>query len=226
MAEVNQERSVIYSFCSGYPERYFKKGRPLFYQGEIPQSVFFIKSGMIKFYNITSSGEEKIIGFESKNGLLPLEWLFKRSPVSLYYYDTVEDTQVFSVPRQDLMDYIGQNKQVAAELLDAYVGAYIGKTIHLHALEQSKARDKLLYILQFLVLRFGDKMDEKHTRITLRLTHQDIANLIGTTRETVSTEMSRITKLGVVKTKDLHYIVDTDKALRMLGESDFGELKL
>ncbi len=226
MAEVNQDRSLLYSFCSGFPERYFKKGRPLFYQGEIPQTVFFIKSGMIKFYNITSAGEEKIIGFESKDGLIPLEWLFKRSPVSLYYYDTVEDTQVYSVPRQDLMDYIAQNKQIAVELLDTYVGAYIGKTIHLHALEQSKARDKLLYILQFLVLRFGEAEDSKHTKITLRLTHQDIANLIGTTRETVSTEMSKITKQGVVKSKDLHYIVDTDKALRLLGESDFGDLKL
>jgi CRP/FNR family transcriptional regulator len=217
---------LLRDFSAKFPLRHFKKDRPLFYQGEVPQSAFFVKSGVIKYYNISSSGEEKIVGYETTDGLTPLEWVFSRSPVALYYYDSFTDTQIHSIPRSDLIDFISSQHDLTVSLLNRYVGAYIGKTIHLHALEQSKAREKLLYIFQYLVLRFGEAVNDKEYKISLRLTHQDIANFMGVTRETVSTEISRLSKDGVIKTKDLHYVVNTDKALRLLGESDFNKLTL
>jgi hypothetical protein len=50
--------------------------------------------------------------------------------------------------------------------------------------------------------------------------------LIGITRETVTAEISKLTKTGVIKSENLHYIVDTDKALRMVGENDFDQINL
>lgn len=214
------------NYYSKYPVRLIKKGRPLFYQGEIPRTAYFVKSGVIKFYNITSNGEEKIVGYEATDSLMPNEWLFGKSPVSLYYYDTFTDCEVYSIPRSELLEIINTDKQVAVSLLNRYISMYIGSTMHLHALEQLKAREKLLHILQYLVLRFGTEVKSKSFRIGLRLTHQDIANLVGLTRETVSTEISKLRKDGVLEIVDLHYVVDTDKALRIVGESDFNDLVL
>jgi CRP-like cAMP-binding protein len=96
----------------------------------------------------------------------------------------------------------------------------------LHALEQSKVRQKLLAMLQYLALRFGKpNVGSKH-RINLRLTHQEIANLLGATRETTSTELGKLTKEGVVKIDNSQYLIDTDKAQRLLGEDDFKGLRL
>jgi CRP/FNR family cyclic AMP-dependent transcriptional regulator len=223
---LNQDQELLRQFCAKYPLRYFKKNRPLYYQGEVPQTIFFIKSGVVKFYNITVSGDEKIIGYESKDGLMPVEWLFNRSPVSLYYYDTFTDSQLHAVPREDLISLVNENHSVALTLLERYVSLYIGAKMHLHALEQSKARDKLLHIFQYLAMRFGEPINKNQSKIELRLTHQDIASLIGMTRETVTSEISKLSKTGIIKTDNLHYLVDTDKALRMLGESDFSELNL
>lgn len=209
-----------------FPLRQIKKGRPILYQGEIPQTTFFIKSGVIKVYNITTSGEEKTVGYESADGLMPLEWLFGRSPVSLYYYDTFTDCQVHSVPKPDLLEILNLNPNLANFLLNRAISLYISSTIHLHALEQSKARDKLLYILQYLVMRFGKQLNSEESLIELRLTHQEIANLIGITRETASTEIGRLTKTGILRQEHLHYVINTNKALRQLGESDFAELTL
>ena len=211
---------------SKFPLRQIKKGRPILYQGEIPQSIFFVKSGVIKVYNITAGGEEKTVGYESADGLMPLEWLFGRSPVSLYYYDTFTDCQVHSVPKNDLLEILGSDPTLANFLLNRSISLYISSTIHLHALEQSKARDKLLYILQYLVMRFGKQLNADESLIELRLTHQEIANLIGITRETASTEIGRLTKAGILRQEKLHYVVNTNKALRQLGESDFAEVSL
>lgn len=209
-----------------FPLRQIKKGRPILYQGEIPQSVFFIKSGVIKIYNITATGEEKTVGYESADGLMPLEWLFGRSPVSLYYYDTFTDCQVHSVPKNELVEILNEDAAAASTLLNRSISLYISSTIHLHALEQSKARDKLLYILQYLVMRFGKQLSKDESLIELRLTHQEIANLIGITRETASTEIGRLIKTGILRQEKLHYVVNTNKALRQLGENEFADIKL
>jgi CRP/FNR family cyclic AMP-dependent transcriptional regulator len=218
--------AILRDFCSKYPLRHFKKNRPIFYQGEIPQSVFYIKGGVAKLYNITNGGDEKIVGYESADGLMPLEWMFNRSPVALFYYDTFTDAEMYSVPKNELLEFIKNTHQLALTLLDRYVGSYIGKIVHLHALEQSKARDKMLYIWQYLVLRFGKPISKTHYKVDLRLTHQEIANLIGVTRETVSMEISKLTKTGILNSKDSHYIVNVDRAMRELGENDFNKLVL
>jgi CRP/FNR family transcriptional regulator len=223
---LDSDHDQLKQFCSKFPLRYFKKNRPLFYQGEVPHTAFYIKSGVAKIYNITTAGEEKIVSYVSTPGLLPTGWIFGRSRVALYYYDTFTDCQLYSVPRAELLDFVNSNQTASISLLDHYISMYVAATIHLHALEQSRARDKVLHIMQFLVLRFSKPVDKNRHRIELRLTHQEIANLIGVTRETVTSEISKLTKLGILKSENLHYVVDTDKALRMLGEKDFDKFSL
>jgi len=225
-SKLQHDPEVLQQFFAKYPSRLIKKGRPLFYQGEIPRSALFVKSGVVKLYNISANGEEKIVGYEGHDAILPSEWLFSRSPVSLYYCDTFVDCEVVSIPRDDFIDFVNANKEIGLALLDRYVSMYIGSTMHLHALEQLRSGDKLLHILQYLVLRFGKEVSKNHYQIPLRLTHQEIANLVGLTRETVSTEIGKLKKAGILSIKDVYYIVDIDKAVRILGESDFNELVL
>lgn len=224
--KLNYQDDTLRDYMARYPSRIIKKGRPLFYQGEIPRSALFIKSGVVKLYNISANGEEKIVGYEGHDALLPSEWLFSRSPVSLYYSDTFIDCEVASVPRDDVLELINTKSEVGLALLDRYISMYIGSTMHLHALEQLRSGDKLLHILQYLVLRFGKEVSKNHFQIPLRLTHQEIANLVGLTRETVSTEIGKLKKSGILSMKDVYYVVDIDKAVRILGESDFNELVL
>lgn len=209
-----------------YPIRDLSKNRPLLYQGEIPTMAFYVKSGIVKIYNITGEGEERIVGYESSGGLFPIEWLFSRSQVALYYYDTFTDCEVIRIPKDELIQVLSEHPKAAASYLDRTLAMLMGSTIHLHALQQPKARQKLLYIMQYLVLRFGHKVDKDLQIIDLRLTHQEIANIIGITRETISTEISRLTKEGVLSIDDYRYVVNMDKAIRLLGEDDFNQLIL
>ncbi len=211
---------------SSYPVREIPKNRPLLFQGEIPSMVFYIVSGIVKIYNITNQGEEKIVTYESAGGFLPIEWLFGRAPVSLYYCDTFTDCQFVRLPKAELLELLKSDQSASLTLLDRSVAMYIGSTMQLYALEQSKVRQKLLAILQYLVLRFGKRIKENNYRLELRLTHQEIANMLGATRETISTELGKLSKEGVVQIEQSEYIVNTDKAQRLLGEEDFKELKL
>jgi CRP/FNR family transcriptional regulator, cyclic AMP receptor protein len=220
------ELQALEKSLSKNPVREIPKNRPLLYQGEIPTMAFYVKSGIVKIYNITGDGEERVVGYESSGGLMPIEWLFGRSQVSLYYYDTFTDCEVIRVPKEELLDYMNINPKVALSYLDRSLAMLMGATIHLHALQQPKARQKLLYIMQYLVLRFGLPGKQNKQMIDLRLTHQEIANIIGITRETVSTEISKLIKEKVLAIDDYRYVVDMDRAVRLLGEDDFNNLSL
>ena len=54
------------------------------------------------------------------------------------------------------------------------------------------------------------------TMIPLRLTHEDLAKLIGTTRETVTTQISKFKRLGLLKRDGQHFIVNTHLLTRFL----------
>jgi CRP/FNR family transcriptional regulator, cyclic AMP receptor protein len=211
---------------SKYSVRSISKNRPLLYQGEIPTMAFYIKSGIVKLYNITAEGEERIVGYENDGGLMPIEWLFSRSQVALYYYDTFTDCEIIRIPKEEVITALKQNSPAALSYLDRSLAMLMGSTIHLHALQQPNARQKLLYIMQYLVLRFGREVSKNKQLIDLRLTHQEISNIIGITRETVSTEISKLVKEDVLSIDDYRYVVNMDKAIRLLGEDDFKDLDL
>ena len=81
-------------------------------------------------------------------------------------------------------------KRLAARLSDALR--------HLNAAEKAKAEEKIMHTLYFLSLRFGhlDHDNDTAREIALPVTHQDIANLLGLTRETVTVELKNSKNKG------------------------------
>jgi CRP-like cAMP-binding protein len=59
----------------------------------------------------------------------------------------------------------------------------------------------------------------KGTLIPLRLTHEDLANIIGTTRETVTTQLNKFRRMGLVKLQD-RFLVVNRKRLEEFGHSE------
>jgi len=65
-------------------------------------------------------------------------------------------------------------------------------------LAYAKISDRLLHLFNRLASEHGVET-EAGTSIDVRLTHSDIASLIGSTRETVSLEMSNLAKSGAIR---------------------------
>jgi CRP/FNR family transcriptional regulator len=211
----------LHQFLDKYPRRVLKKGWPILYQGEIPRCTYVIKKGVVRIYDISSSGEEKIIAFSADNEFLPAAWAFEKAPVALYYYEAFTDTEVYLVPRDELRQALESNTEMMQYALDMYVTLYVGTTMHIFALEQTKASDKLLRVLQYLAVRFGEQAATNLDRIDLRLTHQDLARMIGMTRETTAVELGKLKKRGVISYQNQRYLINTKKVVQIIGEDEF-----
>ena len=214
----------LQAFLKRFPVRAMKKGWPLLYQGEVPRTAFVVKSGLVKIYDINANGEEKVITFTDGNGLLPVEWVFNKSPVSLYYCDAFTDCELFAVPRQELNEFLQSTESLLRFTLNRYLNLYVGAMLHISALEQTKAAEKLLRILQWLSLRFGKEIRPGVFKIDIRLTHQDLAHMIGMTRETTAVELGKLRKQRVINYQNQRYVLDTEKMRSMLGEDELREL--
>ena len=213
-------------FLSRYHTRKIRHDQTLLYQGEVPPMAYMIKEGIIKTYNINSAGESKIITFNMAGEFIPTAWIFGKSPVSLFYYDALTDCELYAIPKEDLWKFIHSDQKILEQALTVYSSLYISATMHIHALEQSKAGEKLLYTLQHLAMRFGKPKKEGVVELTLKLTHQDLASIIGLTRETIAVELNKLKKQKVVSYRQQKYIVHVDKILQQLGEDEFRNLTI
>jgi CRP-like cAMP-binding protein len=204
----------------------FKRHSILLYQGEAPRTAFVILSGALKVYSINTAGEEQVVNFHMQHDILPTSWIFKRSSTTLYYYEALTDCEVLAVPRSDLMQVISSKPEYMHLMMDYFAANYVGMLVRVTALEQSRAREKIMFTLYYLLFRYGREVKPGTFVIELSLTHTVIASLVGLTRETTTTELSKLKRQKVLKYSLHTYTLDKQKLERLLGEDSFQNLAI
>lgn len=206
--------------------RSFSKRRTILFQGEVPRNVQFIESGIVKVYGITNGGDQRTITLLTTGDIFPMSWVFGKSNAAMYYYEAVTDCTIYSIDRKAYDDILAKDHAVKDTIYHNYLSHYITATMHIYALEQSHAQDKLNYILQCLVARFGVKQPNGLHKVELRLSHQDIAEMVGITRETTAVELHKLKKKGYIDYQKFTYSVDLEKLVRVMGADEFENLNL
>lgn len=206
-------------------KRDYKAGSTIIYQGEVPRSASILISGIVRVFSISPQGEEQIVTFHIAGEFFPMAWIFAKAPGTLFFYEALTDCVVAFTPRKDLKDFMTSDSEKTNTLLDYFATNYAASMIRVNALEQPKAREKLIYTLYYLTQRYG-KTDTNKIKIPLELTHQNFASLVGLTRETTAIEMNKLKSEKIISYKQQEYIVDMEKLLEVLGEDSFKNLTI
>lgn len=205
-------------------KRLFKKRSILLYQGEAPRMAYILKSGVVKVYTINNAGEEQIVAFHAKRDIFPSSWIFGKSATTLYYFEALTDCEVYTLPREELYKYLVSSPERALSTLDYFVTNYTGLMMRVTALEQSRAREKIMFTLYYLLFRYGRRTKPDRYVIELGLTHSIIASLVGLTRETTTTELSKLRRQKVLDYNQHSYTVYKERLERLLGEDSFQDI--
>lgn len=217
-------RDIISHIKPHATKRVFKKHSILLYQGEAPRLAYVVLSGVVKVYSINTAGEEQIVAFETCDDLLPASWIFHKAPTTLYYYEALTDCEVLALPRDELQKLITGSDELRIALLDYFATNYTGLLMRITALEQSRAREKIMFTLYYLLFRYGRETKPGTFVIELKLTHSVIASLVGLTRETTTNELSKLKTQKVLRYNAHQYSVDKTKLERLVGEDSFEDL--
>lgn len=202
----------------------FRQGNILVYQGEVPRYAYIIKTGIVKLYNITPQGDERIAAFKLPGDIVPTTWSFSKPPAAFYYYEAQTDGEVYIVPPEEFQSFIAGNAEALSVITEHYLSKYTGALMRITALEQPKASDKVLYTLYYLLQLYGKELAPGTYKINIQLTQQMVADLIGLTRETTAAELVKLKKRGVLKYKGREYTINRVKLIQNIGEDNFKEL--
>ncbi len=215
----------LIKLCKAHPVQTRQAGEPILYQGEVPRQASVLIEGIVKVYDIGSAGDEKVINFMSEGDVLPPAWVFKKAPVSLYYYDAFTDCKFHRVPRETLMEAIQNTPAITHYMFEHYASSFVGSLLEINALEQSKGSEKIIHMLQYLLMRFPGRQEGEWHKVNLRITHQDLANMTGLTRETTSTELNKLRRKGIVEYSNQHYSLNIPLLRSLLSSEEFLSFK-
>jgi CRP/FNR family transcriptional regulator len=201
--------------------RHFKEKTPIIYQGEVPRCGFYLKKGIVKVYNLHANGNEQILRFYGPGDFFPLPWLYGQVATEFYYYEAVENCEVISVTKQDVADVIKKDPALSQYIFDAMLSDQTALNLRIISLEQPRANEKLEYTLYYLMFRYGKHVGDEIYVINMSLTHITLANLVGLTRETITMEMNKLKKKGIISYAKKIYKVDRRKLEHAIGEENF-----
>lgn len=196
-------------------EKAVRKEQIVFYQGEAAYGVHVIKSGIIRTYTILRNGSEVNVAMYGPGDYFPVETAYETSPATLFYYEALTECSLVSYSG----DEFRKTRAASPETTVLDSKRYVGALMHVNALGQATAYEKLGHTLRYLAMRFGVPLAGKgFYRIDMKLTQQDLANLCTMSRETVSIELAKLKTKKAVMEKAKLYTVNLPLLNNLLGD--------
>jgi len=216
LANLKQTAELVGVFTKYGQKRNFKKGDIIIHPQDKPPGVFYIVHGLVKAYDITKYNEENLLIIRKQDEIFPLIWALTGEERSIYY-QALAPTTTLQISRGDFEKQILKNTGALVPLLDMTLEMYRLHSERILNLEYRTARERIISYLLTMSSRFGVET-KAGTMIDVPLKHQDIASSVNATRETISREISYLTKTGLVdKTKFIYLIKDIDKLKSMVN---------
>lgn len=166
--------------------------------------VNLIETGFIKRYRITHEGQKSIQLIYGPGDIFPMTPVYQtmfETPVyrgsETYYYESMTEIAVCSQPIEQLKLKLAQDPAFYRDLWYAAgtrLNSYISR---MEDISLKSSLWRVAYSVGYLASMFGTETSEGMV-IPLPLTHQDLADLLDLTRETVSREMGKLKERGLV----------------------------
>jgi len=187
-----EEREQIARYC---PDRSFQKGSTIFSPGDAPEALYVLSSGLIKLSHVSEDGQESILRVFGPGDVFGELLLTVRARPFLATALTACTVTV--VPGKTFLQLLSTIPKIGFN----FIGV-LSRHLAEMALDRGQAShkwsfDRLVLTLLKLSKAHGEEK-EGRTSIVLPLTHQILADMIGTSRETVSRHLARLQREGIV----------------------------
>jgi CRP/FNR family transcriptional regulator, cyclic AMP receptor protein len=195
--------------------RRFRKGGMIYFPDEPGQSVLVLASGRVKIKGLTPDGKELIFAFIDEGELFGELALVDDAPRG-EFAEAVEDSEVLSIPRDELFRLMEARPGLALSITKLLGLRRKRIETRLKNVMFRSNRQRVIGVLLELLDSHGERLDQTW-QLRIRLSHQELASLIGSTRETVTIVLGQLQYEGFIRVKR-RCITVLDRE-RMIAES-------
>lgn len=187
----------------------FKKNTIILHEEETNQFMYIILSGKVKVVQTSEEGKEIILAIHQAGDSFGEIALIdnKTAPAEVV---TIKDSVVATISKNDFHYLLYTQKKVLEILLQIFCARLRDSWERMQILSFNNASQRLKMLFLLLSEEHGKKECNGIT-LTIKLTHQEIANMAGMTRETVTRIVDKLNKDGeisILKNKLIHLTSD------------------
>lgn len=193
-------------------ERSYKKNMVVFMEGEPGEAFYYIKSGKVKVYRTYEDGKEHIIHIFGEGDVFGEATLFNNVPypasASVY-----ENAVIGVIKNKDLEALIGEAPDLALNMIRILARKLVFAQQKIRGLAFNDVFSRTAAQIFKLSEDYGVKT-EKGIKIGIQLSRQELADMVGTTRETISRTISRFKKDKCILEEDDGLVIINEQKLR------------
>lgn len=202
--------------------RAVSKNNYVFREGDTDTDIYVLEQGRIKIYQSSPQGKDILLWFLLDGDIFALNGLFQRKTHAkrICYALASEDSKVLAIPREAFKAHLATHPNVAEVVMEICLLRLDCLRNRLLILACDDVEHRLKKLLDCLCRLYGVNLGNGHTRINIPLTHQEIANIIGTSRQTTSTLLAQFKSQGLVNADKKNLIINTNRKSELGNFSD------
>jgi CRP-like cAMP-binding protein len=175
----------------------YRKGEVIIRSDDIPQGVYFLQEGYIKMNSLSQDGRELTLNIFKPGTYFPMMWALADIP-NTYYFQAMTSVRVRRMPRNLFKDFINLNPDILKEFTVRILIGLEGTLTNIQYMLSGNSYHRVTSAISLFSRRFGIKSQGGYIIVNLPLTHQDIADAAGITRETASLAIKKLQDKGII----------------------------
>ena len=195
-------------------QREIRRREVVYMNGDPGEALYFVNGGRIKISKVTRDGKSLTLFYCGPSELFGEGCLIDGGPRT-EMAEAVENAMLTQVERGDFERLLTTHAHLGAAMTRLMVQRRKDLETKVEALVFRDVTSKLAELLVKLGAEYGVD-DARGTMVALKITHQELANLIGSTRETVSLTLSQFKRKKFICTEGRKVIISDSEGLKAL----------
>jgi CRP-like cAMP-binding protein len=191
----------------------FKKGELIFDEGEYLKGVYCVRHGISKLTKLSSNGKDQIIKFVSNGEILGQRSTIANEPTNLKAI-ALNDMELCFIPKNIYIDSIQKSPKFSMEMLQDLAHELKEADDVIVNMSQKPVKQRIAETILHLENSFGID-DEGYLEI--RLSREDISNIVGTATESCIRLLSTLKKEGLIATSGKKIMITDKPALQLIA---------
>ena len=190
--------------------RSYRRNQVIFLEEETGNYMYLVLSGKVKVAKSAASGKETLLAIHRPGDFFGEMSLLdgQTAPATV---SAIEDAKIISVSSTDFHKYLLHNEKVLLQIIKVLC-ARLRQVWQTQSMSSSAADTRIRMGVYQLAKKHGIR-DAHGTIIDLKITHQELAEMVGTSRETVTRVLAQLRKKGIIEVTQRRITLLDEEAL-------------
>lgn len=194
---------------SSVERKSFKKGDPIFFEGDLSDRLIIINKGKIKVFKYTKEGKEQILYILSEGDFIGELSLIKKEQFE-FNATALEDTKICTITKQHFDSIMKKHPAIMLKIMEKLHDRVLRLERLVQQLVTKDVEARIACLLLGFIKDFGTET-ARGVELDMPLNREEMGNYVGITRETMSRKLSALQDSGVIELDGNRRIIIKDK---------------